>query len=80
MGVKIISWGYPQEGNLQQLVETNKLYPVTCLSSLTTYHKQLLLSQGFVMCKDLSNNTAAIKLLHLKHNEEEVLKREIESL
>ena len=80
MGVKIVSWGYPDTGNLAQRIEQKKLYPVTCLSSIKTYHKKLLIDQGIVLCKDLLGNGVAFKLLNLKNEEEEALKREIESL
>lgn len=53
---------------------------MTCLSSINTYHKKLLISQGIVICRDLLGNGVAFKLLNLKNEEEEALKREIESL
>lgn len=52
-GMKIISWGYPSSGNLQELIEKKKLYPLTILPALKNFQKKVLLSGGLVLVKDL---------------------------
>ena len=79
MGLHIVSWGYPQEGNLQKLVEEKKLHPVTCLSGLSNYHKKLLLSQDIVLCKDLLGNNQAFVLLKLSDSERKLVTAQIQA-
>src|SRR5690606_31437663 len=53
VGVELLSWDYPKKGNLYQMIEEYKLYPVTVLRGLSASHKQSLLLQGVVLCEDL---------------------------
>jgi len=53
MGLKIISWNYPQDFSLRFLVESKDLFPLTVLDSLSSSEKQGLLEQGIVFCQDL---------------------------
>ena len=61
-GVKMISWNYPQEGNLQDMIEETKLHPVTCLSTLTAVEKKLLLQNDIVLCRSVYENTHLLKI------------------
>lgn len=53
VGLTIVSWDYPKEDNLQDMVEKTGLHPVTSLSSLTDRQKTLLLDADNVLCKDI---------------------------
>ncbi len=55
-GVHLLSWDYPKKDNLQQMIETTKLYPITVLQSLSLRDKKTLLSQGTVLCSDVIDN------------------------
>ncbi len=52
--MKIIGWNYPFKNNLQELLEKNKLYPITCLTSLKKYQKVDLLKRGIIVCKKIN--------------------------
>lgn len=80
MNMKIVSWGYPDRGNLQDLIEKDKLHPITCLSSLSNYQKKLLLDNNAVLCRDLLANNIFIELLKLKEEEKTRLLSELQSL
>jgi hypothetical protein len=49
-GVGMIGWNYPSKGNLHDLIFETKIHPVTCLPSLTTAEKQIIISNGIVDC------------------------------
>ena len=49
----MIGWNYPEKGNLQDLIEENKLYPITALTTLSDANKKAILSAGTVMCSSL---------------------------
>lgn len=53
IGIKLIGWGYPNKGSLQELIENTGLHPVTCLMSLSEKEKHYLLDNGIVLCMDL---------------------------
>lgn len=80
MGMKIISWGYPDTGNLQELVEKEKLHPVTCLNSISNHHKKILLDNNIVLAKDLLNNRMFYDLLNLSNDEKNKLTLELQAL
>lgn len=54
--VHLISWDYPQNGSLKDLIELSGLYPITCLTTLRSREKSILLEMGIVMGKDLGAN------------------------
>ena len=49
----LIGWNYPERGNLQQMIEEEKLHPITCLTTLTDTEKQKLLTSGIVLCSNI---------------------------
>ncbi len=55
-GLKMIGWNYPKVGNLQNLIEENKLHPITALNTLSNSQKQNILKKGVVFCRDLKKN------------------------
>ena len=54
--VYLMSWDYPQNGSLKDLIELSGLYPITCLTTLKGREKSILLEKGIVMGKDLGAN------------------------
>lgn len=53
VGINLLSWDYPRNGNLQDLIEDAQLYPITVLQSLSDREKRALLAQGTVLCADV---------------------------
>ena len=68
-GLKIISWSFPEEGSLRDLIERSRLHPITILSSLSNNHKATLLNNHTVLCKDIHENPALIDQLPLSKEE-----------
>ncbi len=54
-GLKMISWGYPKKGNLQDMIEEAGVQPVTALTTLKKKEKRLLLERGVVLCSMLND-------------------------
>lgn len=52
-GLRLLSWNYPAEENLAQLIDRNKLYPVTLLTGLSGRVKKGLLETGVVLAEEL---------------------------
>ena len=58
-GMPIISWNYPEHGNLQDLVEEPAMYPITLLTSLSSQEKKRLIEKNVVFCTDLLTKSDA---------------------
>lgn len=81
VGMKVIAWEYPKKGSLQQLIETAKLYPITCLTSLTDNQKRKLLDHDLIFCQELTNVSAnLLRAIGIDKESKITLKREIEML
>lgn len=65
VGVELLSWDYPKKGNLYEMIDQNKLYPITVLQSLSASQKQQLLAQNIVLCEDLVENPSILNQLKL---------------
>ena len=54
VGLKVVSWDYPENFSLRYLIEKSKLHPITCLQTLKENEKKILLKKGVVFCQDLA--------------------------
>ncbi|HAG16495.1 MAG TPA: ATPase [Bacteroidales bacterium] len=54
VGLKLVSWDYPAQGSLRERIDISGLHPITVLQSLAKREKQLLLDNGFVLCRSLN--------------------------
>ncbi len=52
-GIKIICWKYPQKENLENLIESKGLYPITVLPSLNKNSKNVLFKAGIMLAREL---------------------------
>lgn len=60
-GLKMLSWDYPQKGNLFELIGETGLHPITCLTTLSRGEKQRLLEDKVILCKTLKQNPDILK-------------------
>ena len=51
--LRLLAWEYPEHGNLHDLIEQTKQYPITILESLSGAQKQTLLEAGVVLCRNV---------------------------
>lgn len=65
IGLKMLSWDYPKNKGLKDLISRVNLHPVTCLSSLNDKQKQELLNADVVFCQQLSEDPHHLDLLSL---------------
>lgn len=55
-GISLIGWGYPDRGNLEDLIEYAALHPLSILTTLTHQEKNTLYERGIVLCKSVIEN------------------------
>lgn len=66
-GLEMISWDYPNnKNNIKRRIDETRLYPITCLTTLTAAEKQQLLQQKIVLCRTLNQNAKPLTDLGIK--------------
>lgn len=76
----IISWDYPQKGNLYDLIEETKLHPMTCIPILSKKNKQDLLERGIVNCMSLKDKEKVLKEIGVSQTKINDILENIETL
>ena len=77
VGMKIMSWDYPAENSLRDLIERLRLYPITMLTTLTQHHKEQLLDNHIVLCRDIKKNPQLLEILSLTIEERKQVTQEL---
>ena len=65
-GLGLISWDYPKDGSLKYYIDRSGLHPVTSLHSLNKSQKNLLLSEGVVLCSELLSQKELLNNIAMK--------------
>ncbi len=74
-GLRLLSWDFPENKSIKNLVDQNALYPITCLTTLDGKQKQKLLEKKCILVKELFNNQNLLNILELNQEKKlEVLK------
>lgn len=79
-GLHLLSWDYPLGNSLKDLIDREKIYPLTVLNSLTKSHKQQLLNQNIVTCKQLLDNPGLLDSLALSEKKFQTVMHEIRQM
>lgn len=65
VGIELLSWEYPKDSNLYDLIDKTKMYPITVLQSINISHKRLLLANDVIVVADIFKNPEKVSELHL---------------
>lgn len=79
-GLLVISWDYPEDLNLKNMIDKAGLYPITSLISLTKKDKQFLLEKGIVLCSQLNENRHVLQEIGMTENQIKRVLREANNL
>ncbi len=66
--LELISWDYPKNNNLRTKIDTKKLYPITCLTTITIAEKEKLLILNLILVNELINNSEPLEKIGLSIN------------
>lgn len=69
VGMKIITWSYPERENLRDMVETFNMHPVTMLTTLNQNQKAELINNHIVLCNDIHTNNQLLDIIHLPNEQ-----------
>jgi HJR/Mrr/RecB family endonuclease len=78
--VKIVSWSYPVNESIRDLVQKHKLHPITVLTTLSQSEKQQLLENHTVLCSEIMQNLSVLDLLGILQNKKKEIVSEIKSI
>lgn len=53
-GLNLLSWDYPEGNSLREIVDRERIFPITVLTKLTQADKEKLMEMGIVICRQLS--------------------------
>jgi hypothetical protein len=67
-GISILSWDYPQDNNLKNIIDRRALYPITCLTTLSMIEKEKLLILDQILVKDLISDPESLSKIGLSQN------------
>lgn len=79
-GLHLLGWDYPAGNGLKDIIDREKIYPVTVLNSLNKPQKQTLLNAGVVICRDISKNPHVLDVLELNQAKKAKILSEIDRL
>lgn len=80
VGLKLLSWNYPKEDALKDIIDRLGLYPITASTLLTNREKQFLLSRDVVLCRDLIGDSFYLDHLGISELRKERILKEINQL
>ena len=61
----MLSWDYPPQNGLREIIDRIKIYPITCLTTLTINEKEKLLAANIITVKDLLSEKNELENLAL---------------
>jgi Holliday junction resolvase-like predicted endonuclease len=60
-GVELMSWRYPRGKSLAELIDKTGLHPVTAITKLSKRQKDVILSKGLILCREVENKQEILK-------------------
>lgn len=67
-GLQLLSWNYPENNSLKSKTDQNKLYPITCLTTLSLAEKERLLKEDLILVIDVLNSSSVLNTIGLSPN------------
>jgi hypothetical protein len=79
-GINLLSWDFPAGNGLKELIEKNRLFPITVLMNLTKKEKQALLEKGITICQQILDKLHILEELNLSKQKTRKLLIEINDI
>ena len=79
-GINLLGWDYPKGNALKDLIDREKIFPVTLLRHLNKKEKQQLMEKGIVTCAQLSEKPILLKELGLSKKKQQSVANELKEI
>jgi hypothetical protein len=82
VGLKVVSWRYPEREGLEKMIEGKRLYPVTILPAATKNAVQALTSRDIILADEIAaiDETLFLGISGLDRQTAVIIKREADEL
>lgn len=60
VGLTLVGWDHPHNRGLLSMIETKKVHPLTCLTTLSGSEKQHLMENNIVLCQSVRSNPGVL--------------------
>jgi hypothetical protein len=80
VGLKLLSWDFPQKDNLHDRIQRAGVYPLTVLQGISAKQARTLINHDIILCSDLVDNPQTLRLLHLAKPKQEIILKEARAL
>lgn len=67
-GLKMLSWNYPKNNSLKDIIDVSGLYPLTCLTTITKNEKQQLLEKNYILANEVYKNEEVLRSIGINEN------------
>ncbi|MBN2810458.1 MAG: restriction endonuclease [Spirochaetales bacterium] len=75
--LELLSWDYPRGESLRNIIERDRIFPVTILSTLNPKEKVSLIARDIVTCGQLAANRGVLKDMGISGKKETILLDEL---
>lgn len=79
-GLKLLSWDFPVGNGLKEIIDREKIFPITVLTRLTIPEKQRLMEKGVVTCRQIMEAPEALNNLNIDRTKQLNILAEIKDL
>ena len=79
-GLYVVGWGYPREGNLEDLILETKIHPVTALTTLSAQQRRRLLEKNVIVCRDVYNTSNILRQIGVSDKRINAVLREVKEI
>ncbi|TVQ67249.1 MAG: ATPase [Balneolaceae bacterium] len=79
-GLRLLSWDYPKNNGLKDLITQVGLHPVTSLSSLNKAEKAMLLDMDVIFCTQLNENPDQLKKIGMDNRKAARVSKEVSAI
>ncbi len=79
-GLKLLSWDYPYGNGLKDIIDRERIFPITALTRLTTPDKHKLMEQGIVICSQILEQPSSLDSLALDPVKRQKVLEEVQAL
>lgn len=79
-GIGLLSWDFPKENSLRNKIDAKRMYPITCLTTLTMEEKQKLLEQDVIIVKQLDEDSESLFNIGISEARMKIIRKEVSEL
>ena len=79
-GLSLLSWDLPKENTLRNLIDTTRLFPITCLTTITRKEKEQLLLQEIILVEQLKDTIESLEFIGISSNRIKNILKEVMAL